>query len=163
MINELQTRLYLLLRDTAGLTQAELGAASGLSRRTIQRIETAERLPTRDEEEAIQMATDSTDLFLAELVCQVLSQLLGRRVSIGADETGYRAATPEAELNELLRVAQPKMRRERWWAWKERVGRFKALGQLHETQGLADVRDLAAEVKALCREEEEAGESPAAS
>ena len=150
MFYELQTKLYPLLRESAGLTQVELATASALSRRNIQRIETGDKVPTREEDEAIRAATDSTRLSVAELICKALSELIGRRVTIRADdEIGYQAATPEAELNELLRAAYDKMPRDRWWAWRDRVGRFKALGQLYEARGFADVRDLTAEVEAL--------------
>ena len=157
MFHKLQTKLYRLLRESACLSQIELAAASGLSRRNIQRIETGDKIPTREEEEAIRMATDSSRLAVAELVCKVLSELIGHRVTIRGGETGYQAATPEAELDELLRSANEKMSRERWWAWRERVGRFKALGQLYEAQGFAEVRALTAEVEELSDAEEAAG------
>ena len=156
MIKELQTTVFALLRDSVGFSQTELAVATALSRSTLQRILTGQRLPTPEEEEAIFMATDSTLLSVAELVCKVLGDLIGRRVTIVADEVGYQAATPEGELHELLRVAYEKMPRDRWWAWKERVGRFKAFGQQYEAQGFADVRDLRAEVKVLFPEEQEA-------
>ena len=161
MIRELQTGVYKELRDAASLTQGELAVASGLSRSNINRIEKAKKVPTKQEEEAIRLATDNTLVSVAELVCKVLSELIGRRVTIRADETGYLAATPEAELNELLAIAYDKMPRDRWWAWRDRVGRFKHLGQLYDAQGYAHVRDLSAEVEALCREEEKSEEREA--
>ncbi len=154
MIKELLIKVFRQLRDAAGYTQAELGVASGLSRRTVQRIERAERLPTLEEEEAILMATDSTLLSAAEVVCKELGKLIGHRVTIVADEADYQAATPEGELTQLMDLAFKKMPRDRWWAWKERVGHYKALGQLYEAQGLSHVRDLKAEAEALYREEE---------
>ncbi len=153
MFHELQTRLYPLLRESAGLTQIELAIASGLSRRNLQRIETGDKVPTREEDEAIRVATESTRLSVAELICKVLSELIRRQVTIGSEETGYRAATPEAELDELLRAASEKMPRDQWWAWRERVGRFRQLGQLYEAQGFAEVRDLTAEIEALPKTE----------
>ena len=159
MFYKLQTELYRLLRKSAGLTQIELAVASGLSRRNLQRIETGDKVPTQEEDEAIQMATDATQVTVAELICKVLTDHLGRRVTIVADEIDYQAATPEAELNELLAAAHKRMPRDRWWAWRERVGHWKALGQLYEAQGFADVRDLTAEVEAL-PETKQASEAP---
>ncbi len=158
MFYKLQTELYRLLRKAAGLTQIELAVASGLSRRNLQRIEIGDKVPTPEEDEAIQMATDATQITVAELICKVLSEIIGRRVTIVAEEIDYQATTPEAELNELLATAHKKMPRGRWWAWRERVGHFKALGQLYEAQGFADVRDLTAEVEAL--QENEKTEEP---
>ena len=161
MINELQKKLYTDLRDSVSLSQIELAEACGVPRSTLQRIETAKRLPTPEEEEAILMATDTSRLEMAELICKALSELVGRRVTIVDDEVDYQAATPEGELTELLRTAYTLMPRHRWWAWRERVGRYKTLGQLHDAEGYAHVRDLTAEVEALLREEEEAAEAAA--
>ncbi len=60
MFYKLQTELYRLLRKAAGLTQIELAVASGLSRRSLQRIEIGDKVPTQEEDEAIQMPTDAT-------------------------------------------------------------------------------------------------------
>ncbi len=155
MIKKLMTEIFTRLREDAGLTQTDLGLLSALSRRRVQRVEKGERLPTEEEEEAILVATDSTRLSLVELICKALSDELGRRVTIVAEEVGYQAATPEGELAQLMALAyEKKMPRDRWWVWKERVGRLKTLAQVYEVQGYADVRDLSAEVEALCRQEE---------
>ncbi len=162
MLNEIQTQVYAMLREAAGLSQIELAVAAAMSRSRLQRIETGQRLPTPEEEENILMATDSNNVTMAELICRVLSKLIGRRVQIVDDEVGYQAATPEGELDELLRAAHGKMRRDRWWAWKERVGQHKALGQLYEAQGFSLVRDLTAEVEDLFQDEKPAALEAAA-
>ena len=69
--------------------------------------------------------------------------------------------TPEGEINEMLLAAYGKMPRDQWWAWRERIGIYKTLGQLYEAAGYASVRDLRAELKAL-QGAEEAEEAPAA-
>lgn len=148
MIYKIQPIVYSGMRRAAGLTQIELEQASGLSRRTIQRIETGVRPPTREEEKAIRQATECSRLLFAELLCKALSTVLGVRVAIDAsDAAGYRAGTPEAEANELLLAAGEKMSTRQWWAWKERLGRIRALGLLLEQEILAFIRDLRAELK----------------
>ena len=89
MINELQTRLYTALRKAAYLTQAELGAAAGLSRRIIQAIENGTKLPTEEEEAAIWAATHATQLLVGEILCELMSELIGRRVSIHSDQQKF--------------------------------------------------------------------------
>ncbi len=161
MIYDLQKQLYKELRDGAKLSQNELAVVSAVPRSNIQRIEKAKKVPTPEEEEALLLATDNTRLSAAELICKALSDLIGRRVAILDDEVDYRATTPEGELTQLLHTARGLMPRHRWWQWRERVGRYKAFGQLHEDQGHANVRDLSAEVEDLLRQQEEAAE-PAA-
>ena len=156
MIYDLQQKLYKALRDSADLSQNELAVVSTVPRSNIQRIEQAKKVPTPEEEEAILVATDNTRLSAAELICKTLSKLIGRRVAIVDDQVEYQATTPEGALNQLLHTAHDLMPRHRWWMWRERVGRYKHFGQLHEDQGHANVRDLSAEVEELLRQQEEA-------
>ena len=159
MINELQTKLYTRLRKSTGLSQDELGAAAGLTRRNVQAVENGHRLPTEEEEEALREASHATPIFVAELLCKALSELIGRRVMIRADdEIAYRATTPDGHMNELLLAAYELMPEDRWWAWRERESRRQALGQAYEQEGYANVRDLGAELEALRAAKEEAEE-----
>ncbi len=161
MIYDLQKQLYKELRDGADLSQNELAEVSNVRRSNLQRIENAKKVPTPEEEEAILLATDNTRLSAAELICKTLSKLIGRRVAILDDEAEYQATTPEGELAQLLKTAAGLMPRHRWWRWRERVGRYKNYGQVHEDQGHANVRDLNAEVEELLRQQEEAAETAA--
>ena len=156
MINKLQREVYTGLREYAALTQVELAAASGVSRKSIQRIEKGKKIPTPDEEEAIREAAGATRLFVAELVCKALSDEIDRRVAIRADdEIAYQAATPDAQIHELLLGASSKMPEDLWWAWKERIDRHKTQRLVSDQEAMADLRDLRLEIRALEQAREE--------
>ncbi len=167
MIKRLQTKLYTALRKIACLSQDELGTAAGLSRRTVQAIEKGKKLPSEEEEAALQAATHSTLVLVAEILCEEMSRILGLRVTVCADDGNpYRAATADGRMNQLLLAAKPIMPEDRWWAWKERESRRQTLGQVYEHEGCANVRDLKSEIEALqisqgeLQAEKEAAEEP---
>ena len=161
MLYEIQVGVYRGLRRSAGLSQRQLAAAIGCGRSTIQRIEKGRRPLTREEEDAIREATESSRTFFAELVCKTLSEILGVRVSIDAqDAEGYRAETPEAEANQLLREARGKLPEDRLWAWRQRLGRLKTLGLMVEQESYGAVRELRRELRALAEIEEPPEEEP---
>ena len=159
MINAIQKQVYPELRENVSLSQRDLATASGVSRKSIQRIEGGRKLPTPEEEEAIREAAGATRLFVAELICKALSDEIKRRVTISAgEEIAYRAATPDAQVHELLLDAQEKMPGELWWAWKERIDRHKTQRLLAEQEAMADVRDFRIELQALEQARKEGNE-----
>ena len=165
MIFKVQAAVYSWMRDSAGLTQRQLAKATGIARRTIQRIERCRRPPTREEEALIVEATASSPLLIGELMCKALSEELGRRVSMSADDPrDYRPATPDGEAHELLRSYREWMPRDLWWSLMERLSRVDALGLWVQHERLAIVRDLRVLGRELDREEtaEETQRSPPA-
>ncbi len=145
MLYELQTDVYPWLRRSANLSQRALEKSTGISRSKLSRIETGKRPVTRQEEDAIRLATGCSREFFAELICKSLSETFDTTVSIGTGAArGHRGTAPEAEAYELLRAGRRVMPRSLWWSWKSRLGRIRALGLWLEQEVVAILGDLRA-------------------
>ena len=145
--------VYRTLRESAALTQPQLATAVATSTRSIQRIESGEKMPTCAEEAAIVEATGASTLLFAELTCKALTGLLGRRVAVVPEGGGlYQSTTPMGEVSELLRSSAKKMPRERWRSATERLGRVKAQSLLLEQELLAILRETEAEQRRAAEE-----------
>lgn len=154
MINELTADIYRALRKSTDLGQREFGAAAGFSRSKVQRIESGEIRPSAADEAAILEAAACSRLFLADVVCKVLSQKFRVRITLDPDgPEGYRAVTPIGEVDELLRAALPKMPSHRRWAWMDRLRQVKSHFLLLEQQCTGMARDLRDELLELERKE----------
>ncbi len=160
MLYELQTDVYPWLRESAGLTQAQLVKVSAVPRSAIQRIEHGKRPPSREEEEAIRQATGCSLRFFAELICRSLSDKLDRPVTIGSGEAiGYRTTTPEAEAHELLRACERRVPANVWLTWKGRLGRIRVLSLWLEQELLAVVTELRTLLRLVDEEDEDGAEA----
>ena len=149
MIYQLYAEVYRSLRQSTGLTQAELAKAAGLAKRTIERIEAGEKLPCPADEAAIIGATACSRPFLAQLLAKAMGHCGFGRVTILLDAGDGRAATPSDETYELLQASREVMPKEQWWRWMERHGLLKSQEHLIEQQWLTMRRQLQAQLWAL--------------
>ncbi len=125
MFDAICPKVYKQLRLRASMTQDQLGSALGTSRMTVMRVESGRARYDKHQEQRLKELAKCSDLDFAELVCQRLSERIGRRVGIYEGDDEYQPTTAVAAaqamvsrqaarlqpahisaLRELIRIAQ---------------------------------------------------------
>ncbi len=102
MFNAIYAKVCKQLRLMAGMTQAQLGTALATSRMTVMRVESGRARFDKKQERRLKELAQCSDLEFAELVCDPLSELIGRRVGIHEGAGEYRPTTALAAGHALL-------------------------------------------------------------
>ncbi len=102
MFDAICPKVYKQLRLRAGMTQAQLGTALGASRMTVMRVESGRARFDKQQEQKLKELAKCSDVEFAELVCEQLSELTGRRVGIHECDHEYRPTTAQAAAQALL-------------------------------------------------------------
>ena len=84
-IEELTGDIYRWIRESGHLSQDEIAEAIGKKRQAISRWENEGQMPTPEEEKILVEKARCTKLTFVEIMCRVLSNLLGRRVMIAPE------------------------------------------------------------------------------
>lgn len=103
MFNTLYAKVCKQLRQRTGLTQEELGDEIGVCRSTVHKVEKARTRLSPDQEHKLFELALSTKEEFGEMLCKILSEMLGKRVEIDDDQDGYRPTTALAMAGTLLR------------------------------------------------------------
>ena len=106
MFSDICPDVYRWLRERSGLSQAELGRKLAASRSAVCSWEIGRSRLSREKEKALLDAVKWGKEPFVELVCEKLSLLLGKRVTIlhGREHERYRPATPLARAEALVRT-----------------------------------------------------------
>ena len=97
MIRRIAAGVYRKIRESGGLSKGDVAKEVGLQRQTIWRWESKKEalLPKREQEEILVKAAKLTRLRFGEIMCEVLSEFLGRRVTM-APPADYIPSMPLA-------------------------------------------------------------------
>lgn len=120
MFDTLCPAIYKQLRLRAGLTQARLATALQTSRMTIMRFESGRARPEKEQEEKLKQLAGCSDVQFAELLCEQLSERIGRRVGL-QEGAAYQATTALAAAYRLLERHSTRMCPEQIQALQEKI------------------------------------------
>ena len=102
MFNTLCPAVYKQLRLRAGLTQDQLASALATSRMTVVRFESGRARPDKHQEAKLKELAKCSDREAVELMCQKMSEMIGRRVGVLDNGDAYLPATALAAAYALL-------------------------------------------------------------
>ena len=103
MFNAICPDVFQMLRERAGLTQAELADTLKVSRRTVMRFECGQAHPDKEQERRLRELAKCSNEEFAELVCKRLSQWIQRPVAIVASHGAYEPTTALARAYGVVR------------------------------------------------------------
>ncbi len=103
MINKLLPALFRRLRLRQDLTRKQFAVKSGLSYGTLRNYEKGRTRPELQSEEKLLAAAACSDLEIAELLCELMSEELEVRVGIVDGEAGYRPGSSLIRAEEFRR------------------------------------------------------------
>lgn len=112
MFDTICPRVYKQLRLRAGMTQAQLGTGLDTSRMTVMRVESGRTRYDKQQEQRLKELARCSDLEFAELVCEPLSELIGRRVGL-CEGNEYRPTTALAAAQAMLNQQAAELRPEK--------------------------------------------------
>ncbi len=103
MFNALVAKVYRKLRERAGLTQEELADELGISRYTVNKVESGRARLDEEQELRLLELAQCTKEECVEMLCEELSEYLDKRVGIDSDHRAYEPSTALAMAYTLLR------------------------------------------------------------
>ncbi len=103
MFNALYPKVYRQLRERAGLTQEELADELGISRFTVNKVESGRAHLTAQQEQTLLELAQCTKEEAGELMCEALSEYLDKKVGIQNDHGAYEPSTALAMAYAVLR------------------------------------------------------------
>ncbi len=103
MFNTICPNVFQQLRQRTGLSQTDFGKRVGARRQTVSKFESGQAQPSKEQEMRILETAKCSKEELVELVCEQLSELLGRPVQISEIDTGYEPTTALTKANALVR------------------------------------------------------------
>ena len=101
MFNVICPKIFKQLRSRTDLTQSELGDAMGGTRHSVANFESGKTFPNAAQEKKLLQVTQTSKEQFVELVCAVLSELIGRPVGIKDSYGGYEPTTALARARIL--------------------------------------------------------------
>ncbi len=147
MFNTLYAKVFRLLRKRSGLTQEELGDELGISRWTVGKIEAGRAWLDADREERFLELTRCSKEESCELLCQALSEDLGKRVGIDGSHGAYEPATALARVYAVLREYDASLPASMRRTLNKRIEITQLMGYVYDKNN-ADLVELAQD----CRE-----------
>ncbi len=128
MLNTINPPIYQLLRERTGLTQEALAVALGVNRATVSRYESGRAQPDKEREEKLLELAKCSKEELAELVCEQLSKLTGRRVGILESRGGYEPTTALAKAYAVVRDHAERLSNTLMRALNNKIGTTQLMG-----------------------------------
>ena len=103
MFDKILPSIYRRLRERTELSQEMVAAELDVTRQTVTNYELGKTRPEPLRERRLVALAQCSQEELAELTCEEMSLVLGRRVAILADDKGYLPTTPLGQAEQLLR------------------------------------------------------------
>ena len=141
MFNKLLPPIYRQLRLRAKLSQAQLAVHLKCHRSTVNKWETGKARPDPEQERELLKLADCSQEELAEMVCEQMSEVIGKAVRIVEGGESYQPFSALAKARALRRKADGRVPQAMLRAFNNKIHTTQFLGLVFE-RSKADMEEL---------------------